>query len=110
MACTSGKVDTHFRFDMEKLIGWKRLSIQVKTETRYYLRERTEGGKKSGWTQGGGLDGVRVVSLGTDRCLSSDRKKDMKVDTTSTFTEWLAHGTLMAKMVAVSRFTVMPMY
>jgi porin len=31
----SGKFDTHFRFDLEKLLGWKRLSVQVKTETRF---------------------------------------------------------------------------
>lgn len=31
----SGKFDTHFRFDMEKLVGWKRLTVQLKTETRF---------------------------------------------------------------------------
>ncbi len=31
----SGKFDTNFKFDMEKLVGWKRLTIQVKTETRF---------------------------------------------------------------------------
>jgi porin len=31
----SGKLDTHFKIDLEKLAGWKGLSMQVKTETRF---------------------------------------------------------------------------
>lgn len=31
----SGKFDTNFRFDFKKLFGWKYLSVQLKTETRF---------------------------------------------------------------------------
>jgi porin len=31
----SGKLDTQFRIDFEKLAGWKGLSVQIKTETRF---------------------------------------------------------------------------
>lgn len=37
----SDKLDTNFRFDMEKMFGWKRLSVQLKTETRFGRSPRT---------------------------------------------------------------------
>lgn len=31
----SAKFDTHFRLNLEKMLSWKRLSVQIKTETRF---------------------------------------------------------------------------